>query len=104
MPHIDLSSLHALEIKTLRAFESDREVTLSDGVLAEATGLGAGQVRRAVEWLISKSLMEVANESNDTSVALTDIGKIQFARVFLARFYHRVVQTSVAHHHILHDR
>lgn len=77
MPHIDLSSLHALEIKTLRAFESDREVTLSDGVLAEATGLGAGQVRRAVEWLISKSLMEVANESNDTSVALTDIGKIQ---------------------------
>ncbi len=77
MAEIDLSSLHALEIRTLRAFESNVDAVLSDGELGRSTGLGAGQVRRAVEWLISKSLMEVASESNDSSVALTNIGKAQ---------------------------
>lgn len=77
MAEIDLSSLHALEIKTLRAFESDPKAVLADGRLAALTELGPGQVRRAVEWLVSKALVEVAAESSDTSVALTDIGKTQ---------------------------
>jgi phenylalanyl-tRNA synthetase alpha chain len=77
MAEVDLSSLHALEIKTLRAFEADPGAVLSDGRLETSTGLGAGQVRRAVEWLISKSLLEIATESSDTSVALTEIGKTQ---------------------------
>ena len=76
MPEIDLSSLHALEIKALRAFGSDSD-TLSDGQLAETSGLNPGQVRRAVEWLISKGMIDIASESSDTSVALTDIGKMQ---------------------------
>ena len=73
----DLASLHALEIKTLRAFETDKGASLSDSRLETHTGLGAGQIRRAVEWLISKALLEVASESNTASVALTEIGKAQ---------------------------
>jgi len=74
MAETDLSSLHALEIKTLRAFESERDAILSDGQLETNTGLGGGQIRRAVEWLVSKSLLEVASESSAASVALTEIG------------------------------
>lgn len=79
MADVDVSSLHALEIKTLRAFEADRAAVLSDGALETATGLGAGQVRRAVEWLISKGLAEAASESSAVSVALSDLGKAQLA-------------------------
>ncbi|MBS12558.1 MAG: phenylalanine--tRNA ligase subunit alpha [Gemmatimonadetes bacterium] len=79
MADVDITSLHALEIKTLRGFESDSASVQSDGALGEATGLGAGQIRRAVEWLISKSLLEIAEESSDTSIALTDLGKTQLS-------------------------
>ena len=55
MPETDLSSLHALEIKALRAYESERVGILSYGQLEANTGLGGGQIRRAVEWLVLKS-------------------------------------------------
>lgn len=71
---INLSSLHALEIKTLRAF-SERPETKGDGELAAAAELEAGQLRRAVEWLLSKALLGVESESCSVSVLLSDLGK-----------------------------
>ena len=53
---IDLSSLHALEIRTLRVYEGKEEDEQTDTTLPEAAGIGPGQVRRAIEWLISKDL------------------------------------------------
>ena len=79
MAELDLPSLHALDIKTLRAFESNRDAIQSESWLGSSSDLGAGQIRRAIEWLISKSLIEVAAESNAVSVALTAIGKIHLS-------------------------
>ena len=73
----DLSSLHALEIKTLRAFETCEEHELTDAVLPEAAGIGPGQVRRAVEWLRSKGLLDVAGEATVSTVTLTESGIAQ---------------------------
>ena len=76
---IDLSSLHALEIKTLRAFDGREDTEINDAGLPAAAGLGPGQVRRAVEWLRSKGLLEVASEATVSTVSLTESGVAQAA-------------------------
>ena len=75
MAEIDLSSLHALEIKTLRGFEHAVGAAQSDPDLETSSGLLAGQLRRAVEWLVSKALLEVTSEEARVSVSLSDQGK-----------------------------
>ena len=59
---IDLASLHALEIRILRAYQNNASAEQSDAQLQSGAGLGEGQVRRAVEWLISKQLLEVTQK------------------------------------------
>ncbi len=76
---IDLSSLHALEIKTLRAFECREDHQITDAGLPEAAGIGPGQIRRAVEWLRSKALLEVVGEATVSTVSLTLSGVAQAA-------------------------
>ncbi len=76
---IDLSSLHALEVKTLRAFDGREDTEINDAGLPAAAGLGPGQVRRAVEWLRSKGLLEVAGEATVSTVSLTESGVAQAA-------------------------
>ncbi|MCZ6632783.1 MAG: phenylalanine--tRNA ligase subunit alpha [bacterium] len=71
---IDLSSLHALEIRTLRAYEGQPDAERTDATLPDAAGIGAGQLRRAVEWLLSKHLLEVTRETPLATVSLSDIG------------------------------
>ena len=71
---IDLSALHALEIRALRAYRGQERAECSDDALLEVADIGAGQLRRAVEWLISKSLLEVAGEQAVHTVSLTEIG------------------------------
>jgi phenylalanyl-tRNA synthetase alpha chain len=71
---IDLTSLHALEIRTLRAYESQPEGEYSDATLPEAAEIGPGQVRRAIEWLISKALIEISQERTVSIVSLTELG------------------------------
>ena len=75
MADFDLTSLHALEIKTLRGFTQAPEATQSDADLEASSGREAGQLRRAVEWLVSKSLLAVASEEARISVSLSDQGK-----------------------------
>ncbi len=70
---IDLSSLHALEIRILRAYENNIRAEQSDIQLQR--GMGEGQVRRAIEWLISKHLLEITDETTRVMVALTDVGR-----------------------------
>jgi phenylalanyl-tRNA synthetase alpha chain len=74
---IDLASLHALEIRTLRAYEGNETDVLTDAALPQAAGIGPGQIRRAVEWLISKELLSVAGEETVASVSLTEAGEHQ---------------------------
>ena len=50
------------------------EHELTDAVLPEAAGIGPGQVRRAVEWLRSKGLLDVAGEATVSTVSLTESG------------------------------
>ena len=71
---IDLASLHALEIRTLRAFENEANTEQTDTQLQSGAGIGEGQVRRAVEWLISKQLLEITGETTTAFVSLTDVG------------------------------
>lgn len=75
---IDLSSLHALEIRTLRTFESDGERT--DAQIQHMSDINEGQLRRAVEWLLSKGLLEISGESTRASVVLTDLGRDYLAK------------------------
>jgi len=72
---IDLPSLHALEIRTLRAFENNANAEQSDVQLQSASSIGEGQVRRAVEWLISKSLLEITKETTHAFISLTEVGE-----------------------------
>ena len=74
---IDLSSLHALEIQTLRVYEGKEEDEQTDTTLPEAAGIGPGQVRRAIEWLISKDLVEISQELTVSVVSLTELGVAQ---------------------------
>jgi phenylalanyl-tRNA synthetase alpha chain len=71
----NLEALHALEIRVLRAFEGRESDVLRDDTLPDLIGLGAGQVRRAVEWLLSKSLLSVEEEETAVTVSLTDLGR-----------------------------
>ena len=74
---IDLSSLHALEIRTLRVYEGKEEDEQTDTALPAAAGIGPGQVRRAIEWLISKDLVEISQELTVSVVSLTELGVAQ---------------------------
>ena len=76
---IDLESLHALEIQTLRAFVNRDGAEHPDGELLSVSGLGPGQFRRAVEWLLSKGLLEVTGEAVVATVSHTENG-VDFAR------------------------
>jgi phenylalanyl-tRNA synthetase alpha chain len=76
---VDLESLHPLEIRTLLAFEGQDRPERSDGELLGLAGLGSGQIRRAVEWLLSKGLLEVTGEAVVATVSLTENG-LDFAR------------------------
>ena len=76
-PSADLSSLHALEIKTLRAFNDCDGNALSDSRLPETAGIGPGQIRRAVEWLRSKNLLEITGDTTVSTVSLTESGIAQ---------------------------
>ncbi len=70
----DLSSLHALEIQTLRAFAGRESSVLSDPEMLEATHLDPAQHRRAIQWLLSKGIIETTEEREQTTVLLTEVG------------------------------
>ena len=71
---VDLESLHALEIRTLRAYRGREEAECSGADLLSASGIQPGQLRRAVEWLLSKGLLEVTAEETVYTVSLTEVG------------------------------
>ena len=73
--HADLEALHALEIRALRAYRNREKGDSTDTDLLQASGIGPGQLRRAVEWLISKNLLEVTAETPSYTVSLTDVGE-----------------------------
>ena len=43
--------------------------------LQQTADIGEGQLRRAVEWLISKTLLEIIGETTTAAVLLTEVGR-----------------------------
>ena len=72
---IDLASLHALEIRTLRAYENQTDAELSDHQLQQTANMNEGQVRRAIEWLLSKGMITIMGERVQIAISLTEIGR-----------------------------
>lgn len=71
----NVKELHTLEIRALCAFRNHEKSNLTDTDLLLASGIRPGQFRRATEWLISKNLLEITDETPQVTVSLTDIGK-----------------------------
>jgi len=68
-----LGGLHPLEIRLLRSL--NQEVKQEEIALAEAADLAAAQFRRAIEWLLTKDLVTIAEESVKEAVRVTDLGR-----------------------------
>lgn len=68
-----VGSLHPLEIRLLRALHSSGKGTEVD--LAATADLKAAQFRRAVEWLLTKELVALSDETREKVVTVTDLGK-----------------------------
>jgi len=77
---VDLGALHALEVRALRAYEPCAHAARAETDIHDAAGLSPGQLRRAVEWLLSKGLLELADEKAAAAVALTEVGEEYVAK------------------------
>ncbi len=74
MPNsIETDSLHPLEIKVLRTFETQERRKHDE--LIEHTDLNEGQVRRGEEWLLTRGLIETIHEDIFKEVSLSETGK-----------------------------
>ncbi len=70
----DLSSVHPLEIRTLRVFSGRETAVYADAEMLDATHLEPAQQRRAIQWLLSKGLIETVAERQLSTVLLTEVG------------------------------
>ena len=68
-----VGALHPLEIRFLAAL--DGHSTGVEMQVAEAAGLDAAQFRRAAEWLLTKELIVLEQESTEEVVKVTDLGR-----------------------------
>jgi len=68
-----VGGLHPLEIRLLRALNDNDQQEAS--ALAEAADLSLAQFRRAAEWLLTKNLIEIASESVEVIVRVTELGE-----------------------------
>lgn len=79
-----IESLHPLEIKVLTALGRHQAQypasPLTEDQLAQAAGLEPSQVSMAIGWLLSKSLLRVAEEKTSTLVSLTEVGERYFEK------------------------
>jgi phenylalanyl-tRNA synthetase alpha chain len=76
-----IDSLHPLEIKVLLALRDARARGPSnEDHLEHAAGLEPSQLSMAVEWLLAKSLIQVASEKTTPIVSLTKTGAQYFEK------------------------
>jgi phenylalanyl-tRNA synthetase alpha chain len=68
-----IESMHPLEIKTLRAFNSEPVLALEQ--LETSTKLDTARIRRALEWLLTRGALEVVSETQKTFVRLSETGQ-----------------------------
>ncbi len=68
-----VGGLHPLEIRLLRSLKGGGAVL--EGEAAEAAALSAAQFRRAVEWLLTKGLVELADESREQEIQVMELGE-----------------------------
>ncbi len=68
-----IESMHPLEIKTIRAFQFGRDLSFEK--IERDTGLDPARVRRALEWLLTRSALELVSEETRRFVSLTEVGK-----------------------------
>jgi len=68
-----VGGLHPLEIRLLRALKN--HPTGLEQEVAEAADLSAAQFRRAVEWLLTKKLVQITQESRAEVIQVTELGE-----------------------------
>jgi phenylalanyl-tRNA synthetase alpha chain len=68
-----VASLHPLELRALLALSGDRPLAESD--LVAGAGLTPEQARTAVQWLLARKLVRVAEADSYAEVTLSEIGK-----------------------------
>jgi len=77
MPDIDLDEvvggLHPLEIRLLKTL--DGHETGLEAAVAEGAELSPAQFRRAAEWLLTKGLIELTDDSREEVVQVTELGE-----------------------------
>ncbi len=68
-----VETLHPLEKQVLRVFaEKDKQ---DSAALVSASGLKPSQISTAIEWLLAKEIIVVADEKSNAVVSLTEIGQ-----------------------------
>jgi phenylalanyl-tRNA synthetase alpha chain len=87
-----IGSLHPLEIKVLLALrEAQSRGPVKEDQMAQAAGLEPSQLSMAVEWLLAKTLIQVASEATTPIVSLTKTGAHYFEKYApIERILHRV--------------
>ncbi|MFP4549398.1 MAG: phenylalanine--tRNA ligase subunit alpha [Spirochaetales bacterium] len=70
--HVELKSLHPLEIRVLREFSPGQ--TISPAILAERLGYKTGQSNQAISWLAAKGLVCESGREQSVAYELTELG------------------------------
>jgi len=70
---IDLKALHPLEVRLLRAFKPDDEITTE--AIISTLDYNTGQCNQAVSWLSAKELITEVSRSTSVSYELTPLGQ-----------------------------
>jgi len=74
-PSTDITDLHPLEVKLLRAVVGGEGVFPEDEALAERAGLEEAQLRSALGWLQNRGVLEVAEQDDRDEVSLGELGE-----------------------------
>lgn len=68
-----IKTLHPIETKILIAIEPDRNIDIQ--YLLDKTDLNEGQIRRGIDWLLSKNLIKEVSRRKIKKYKITDKGK-----------------------------
>lgn len=67
-----IKELHPLEGKIILAFKGQKKLNLED--LSKITKLPESQIRRSIQWLITKNVLKIAKRETVQSASLTELG------------------------------
>jgi phenylalanyl-tRNA synthetase alpha chain len=75
---IDVRNLHPLEVKLLRHFSKDQEIT--NEILIDELDYNVGQCNQALSWLVAKGFVQESSKVDKRFFELTEVGKEQLEK------------------------